>query len=148
MSIKFSVFILILVAAGSIAFCAPDRQNLEGGQESTGIIFFKGTWAEAVEKAKLEKKDIFLDIYASWCGPCKSMKRKSFADPEVGKYYNEKYINVELDGEVGDGLLLARKFNLSAYPSIYIVDTLIAVKKHEVGYHTPQQLLLFGKDVK
>ena len=41
--------------------------------EKGGIEFFEGTFKEAMEKAKKENKLIFLDAYASWCGPCKAM---------------------------------------------------------------------------
>lgn len=146
MSIKFSILIIFLAATGLVAFSTIEPKIDNQREESTGIIFFKGTWAEAIEKAKSEKKQIFLDLYATWCGPCKSMKRKSFTDAEVGKYFNENYVNVELDAEIGDGLMLARTYKLTAYPSLYIIDTSGIVVRHAVGYHTPQQLLSFGKD--
>ena len=36
------------------------------------ISFMKGTWDEVLEKAKEEDKIIFVDVYATWCGPCKA----------------------------------------------------------------------------
>ena len=34
-----------------------------------GIEFFSGTLDEAFERAKEEKKLVFVDFYADWCGP-------------------------------------------------------------------------------
>ena len=31
----------------------------------------KATWEEVLAKAKEENKLIFVDVYATWCGPCK-----------------------------------------------------------------------------
>lgn len=53
-----------------------------------GIQFFHGTWAEALAKSKAENKLIFLDAYATWCGPCKMMKRLTFTNAEVIEFYS------------------------------------------------------------
>jgi len=37
------------------------------------INFEKGTFKEILAKAKQEKKLVFLDAFAVWCGPCKMM---------------------------------------------------------------------------
>ncbi|MBW6479654.1 MAG: thioredoxin family protein [Bacteroidales bacterium] len=42
--------------------------------KNEGMVFFTGTWDEALAQAKKENKLIFLDIYASWCAPCKMLK--------------------------------------------------------------------------
>ena len=55
--------------------------------QAQGIEFFHGTWAEALEKAKTEEKIIFVDAFASWCGPCKRMASQTFPDPEAGNYF-------------------------------------------------------------
>jgi len=39
---------------------------------ATGIQFFKGTFQQALAKAKKENKMIMMDCYTTWCGPCKS----------------------------------------------------------------------------
>src|SRR5436189_3874751 len=87
-----------------------------------GIQFYEGSWSSALQKAKTENKPIFLDIYASWCGPCKMLKKKSFTDKQVGNFFNASYVNVSLDGEKGDGKILAEKFRITGYPSLIILD--------------------------
>jgi thiol:disulfide interchange protein len=38
------------------------------------------TLDELHELNKKEPRKVFIDIYATWCGPCKLMDKKTFAD--------------------------------------------------------------------
>jgi len=60
---------------------------VEADKTVEGIKFFKGTWEQALEKSEEEGKLIFLDAYASWCGPCKIMARTTFKDSKVGEFF-------------------------------------------------------------
>ena len=54
---------------------------------------------EAYAKSKVVPKKILIDVYTDWCGWCKVMDKKTFSNPEVIKYVNEKYYAVKLDAE-------------------------------------------------
>lgn len=86
-----------------------------------GIIFEETPWKEVVAKAKKADKLIYLDVYATWCGPCKMMARDVFPHEEAGKKYNELFINYKVDAEKGEGISIARKYGVSSYPTnLYI----------------------------
>ncbi len=57
------------------------------------------TFEEAVEKAKTEKRPIFIDVYTDWCGWCKVMDKNTFSEPQVAKLLNEKFYPVKFDAE-------------------------------------------------
>ncbi len=110
-----------------------------------GISFSDLTWEESLNKAEKENKPIFLDAYASWCGPCKLLKNTTLADEKAGRFFNEQFINVTFDMEKGEGQKLARKFNVSAYPTLVIINPEGEPLAILEGYVKPDKLIKFGK---
>lgn len=121
-------------------------QNLIYRLEQTdGIRFADLTFAEALVKAKAENKLIFMDCYTTWCGPCKRMANEVFTLPEVGRVFNAKFINLKVDMEKGEGVELAKRFKVSAYPTLLLIDGEGNVVKQFVGAimgEHPGQILL------
>lgn len=115
--------------------------------KTEGIQFHRENWSQVLEIAKKENKLIFLDIYATWCGPCKKLKSHTFSDQEVGRFYNQNFINVSLDGEKGEGAILANQFNLKGYPSLYFLDGDGKIILNTGGYLNSGEFLDLGKSV-
>jgi thioredoxin-related protein len=66
------------------------------GQDQ-GIQFEKDlTWDQVLAKAKAENKHVFVDCYATWCGPCKAMDKNIYPVPEVGDYFNQHFVSVKI----------------------------------------------------
>ncbi|GAB4448635.1 MAG: hypothetical protein OHK0036_04380 [Bacteroidia bacterium] len=112
-----------------------------------GINFFEGSFKEALSLAKKENKIIFLDIYASWCGPCKRLKSKTFKDESVVKFYNSNFINISLDGEVGEGEQLANVYGVRAYPTLLFLDSSGKIIYKTEGFHNPTEFIELGQYV-
>ncbi|MBC8153188.1 MAG: thioredoxin family protein [Bacteroidetes bacterium] len=116
--------------------------------DTKGIQFEETSWKEVLKKAKAEQKIIFLDAYASWCGPCKMLQKNVFTKKEVGDYFNKQFINVKMDMEKGEGPALARTYPLEAYPTLLFIDGNGRVMKKVIGYQSPEQLLSIGQSLK
>lgn len=110
-----------------------------------GIQFHNGTWKEALQIAKKENKLIFLDIYATWCGPCKQLKKNTFSSAEVGAFYNQNFVNVALDGEQGEGKMLMQEYALRSFPSLLFIDGNGKVVGQTAGYHNSNQFIELGQ---
>ncbi len=54
---------------------------------------------ETLQKAKIEKKPIFLSVGYASCHWCHVMAHESFEDTETAKLMNEKFINIKVDRE-------------------------------------------------
>lgn len=96
---------------------------LLSAQEGTeGIRFFTGTFDEALAKAKAEDKPLFVDFYATWCGPCKRIAREVFPQKEVGDYFNARFISIQLDAEAPQNVEVAKRYKVEAFPTLAFID--------------------------
>ncbi len=89
---------------------------------SQGIDFKQGNWDKIVAMAKAQKKPIFLDAYASWCGPCKWMDKNVYGESAAGDFYNATFISAKIDMEKGEGPALAKKYGVKAYPTLLFIN--------------------------
>lgn len=85
--------------------------------QETGMRFVHGTWSDVLAEASKQNRPIYLDCYTTWCGPCKMLKKDVFPDEKVGAYFNDNYICYSLDMEKGEGLELAKKYDVNSYPT-------------------------------
>jgi thioredoxin-related protein len=115
-----------------------------GFDTEKGIHFETKGWNYAMAEAKRQKKLIFLDAYTSWCGPCKLLKKNTFTDKAVGEFFNKNFINVTEDMEKGEGIQLAGKYQVNAFPTLLITDSEGNVVTYTKGYISPEQLIEFG----
>jgi len=104
------------------------------GGRAQGIEFFRGTYAEALQKARTEHKQVFVDVYTSWCGPCKRMAREVFVQPAVGEYYNARYICLKLDAEKEKEHGFFRNYRAAAFPSFFWLDEQGKLLDMQTGY--------------
>jgi len=86
-----------------------------------GIVFEQGTWKQVLEKAIQTNKPIFVDVYTTWCGPCKKMSSEIFPLAEVGAVYNTNFVCYQIDAEKGEGIDFAKKYEVKAYPSYLFI---------------------------
>jgi thiol-disulfide isomerase/thioredoxin len=96
--------------------------SAQTAESTEGINFEKGTWSEVLAKAKKENKYVFVDAFTTWCGPCKWMEKNVFPQAEVGTFFNKNFVNAKIDMEKGEGIDLAKKYNVNVYPTYLYVN--------------------------
>ena len=115
-------------------------------QSKTGIQFQTKNLEEAKKLAQQENKLIFIDLYTTWCGPCKLMKKNTFPNPELGEFFNKNFISLYIDAEK-EGTELAKKFKIVNYPSFLFLDQNGELVQYEYGYYNAAQFLNIGQSV-
>lgn len=112
--------------------------------QDTAIQFAHTDWETTLKKAKEEDKLIFVDCYTDWCGPCKWMSANVFTDEKVADLYNDKFINVKIDMEKGEGILFAKAYNVRAYPTLMFIDANGNMVHQAVGSRPVEGFLELG----
>ena len=110
------------------------------------IAFQDSSFKEILAKAKKEKKLVFMDAYAAWCGPCKLMEKNIFTLPAVKEYYNANFINARFDMEKGEGRDIALKYGVRSYPSFLFINGDGELIMQNFGYMGEQDFITIAKE--
>ena len=138
MTAKFSVLTFFISFFLIAQFCA----NAQGIQWQTG------SFESILNKAKAQKKLIYVDIYTTWCSPCKQMDAEVFTNANVGKIFNDNFINYKIDGEKGEGKDLVDYFELESYPTSMFIDGDWNVIQKLEGFRPVERLLESAEKMK
>ncbi len=80
------------------------------------------TLRDILEKAKTEKKLVFVDAYATWCGPCKLMDKEVFTNTATGIYFNKYFISYKLNVEKNNGPTVKLLYDINVLPTLLFLD--------------------------
>lgn len=96
--LAFGVATLIVIAQSFI------NKTQASVEELTGPVHWY-TFTEAVEMQKKAPRPIMVDVYTSWCGPCKMMSANTFGNEIIAKYLNEHFYPVKFNAETRDSVI-------------------------------------------
>lgn len=131
-------------------------------EKAVGLDWYGMGDAEAL--VAKEKKNIIVDVYTQWCGPCKMMDKNTFTNPEVQKAMSEKFHAIKYDAEGNFDMTFKGKtygnpnhqpnkrgrnskhefadfFSVRGYPSMVVMDENFNILEKIVGYKDPTQFL-------
>ncbi|OJU54582.1 MAG: hypothetical protein BGN96_12940 [Bacteroidales bacterium 45-6] len=117
----------------------PEVKNL-------GIEFAEvPTLEAALQQSAKEGKMIFMDCYTQWCGPCRHLASDIFPLKTVGEFFNANFTNVSFDMETPEGLLIRKKYNIRAYPTLLFLNSKGEIEHMSIGAGEEADLLRVAK---
>ena len=127
------------------------------------------SFEDAIAAQAKEPRKIMMDMYTTWCGPCRMLDKNTFQNKDVATYVNQNYYAVKFNAE-GDGDItfkdqtfsnpnydpakkrgrnsqhqLATSFGVNAYPTVLFLDEKADLLFPVQGYHAPKQLEIYLK---
>jgi len=132
---------------------------LMGFAQQIGIHFEHGlSWHEVLAKAKRKDKYIFLDCYATWCGPCKLMEREVYTNDTVSAFFNGAFISAKLqvdtsnvdDSDVRkwypEAQRMIKEYTIGSFPTFLFFSPDGKLVHRGLGYQTPADFVLLGRE--
>lgn len=128
--------------------------------QNKSIQFEKAlSWEQVKQKAKNENKYIFLDYYATWCGPCKKMDKEVYTNDTVANYFNQNFISVKIQMDETendtkevqrwrkDAEAMARdnQYRIQVYPTYVFLSSEGSIVHKETGFKLPSDFIAVAK---
>ena len=105
---KILFFLIVALAAGA----------------AQAQVKFETKSTDAVrEMAIRENKLVFIDLYASWCPPCRMMERDVFSRRDVGEFMDKRFVAAKYDTDQPTGRELLKRYGSGAIPLYLVFDT-------------------------
>lgn len=86
------------------------------------VRFHTGSTDRLHEMALKADKLVFIDLYATWCGPCRSMERNVFSRQDVGEFMERYFVAAKYDVDQSTGKALAEKYGVRSIPTYLVFD--------------------------
>lgn len=146
--IRLSVFLSLFQCLLNYTAAAQSDSTSQGVQWTEGL-----SWEEVKAKAKKENKYIFIDAFATWCGPCKMMDRDIYPHFRAGHAMNEHFLNLKvqmdktiIDNEQVKGWYataerMMKEYKIDAFPSYLFFSPDGNLVHKETGYKDLQSFM-------
>ncbi len=104
--------LLVLLGLG-VAAIALGCGGKKPSSEASAVAWLR-SYEDGMKQAKADGKPLMVDVFATWCGPCKKLDADVFSRPDVGEL-SKQFVAVKVDGDQRPDLVTALK--VSGYPT-------------------------------
>ena len=131
------IMVCVLMVIGIFAWPTLRRayRNISPEQIAQAHGIWGASWDDAAALSLQSGKPILIDFTADWCPPCKILNEEIFPQPEVLNAITSHYIPLRADisNSSSPGTPLGEKYQVSAIPTLLIVDAKGNVLNKQVG---------------
>lgn len=107
--------------------------------ENTGLNGL--SFAEATVRSLGEGKLILAEVSAVWCSSCRHLDNQVFADPEVKRTINKRFIFSRIEYESEEGERFIEKYNVTGFPTLFLIRSDGTVARRLQVTFSPEEFL-------
>lgn len=133
-------FALLLVLTMAVIVVAG---RFRQGNPDLDIVGWRGSLDTTLSEARDTGKPVLVVFGAEWCGPCEQMKAWVFSDKKVAKAIETGFVplRVDLTEAGGPNDSLARSYDVTGIPALYVLDAEGTLVSRSSGYMAKADLL-------
>lgn len=125
-----TIAIILGVLVLLVAFRWQNIRDLFSGNEFPEPAFhWEHNWADAERIAKEQNKSMLVVFSASWCPPCKMMKREVWPDKRVGEVVTAGFVPIYVDVDLPEHSEKVSKYQVTGIPMVVVLNDDGSVKR-------------------
>ena len=94
---------------------------ISAGLCGQSVRFTQSKLETAINLAKSQNKNIFIDTYASYCTPCKILE-KEFRNEELAQYLNDNFVSIRVDMESEMAAAYKERYQIVFLPTLLFLS--------------------------
>lgn len=95
-----------------------------GAGAAQAQVKFETRSTDAVrEMAMKSGKLVFIDLYATWCPPCRTMEQEVFSRKDVGDFMEQRFVAAKYDVDQSTGRELMKRYGSGSIPLYLVFNT-------------------------
>lgn len=132
--------------------CSHQVVGQKGAEKEVSIKWFSMNDIDSL--SALKDKKIVIDVYTTWCPPCKKMDEYTFKDRRIINYINTNFYPIKFNGESQQTLTfkgevylptkkthsLTHSLSISAYPTLLFFDEKRNLITKEAKFFSPNEM--------
>lgn len=86
-----------------------------------GVAWQELSFDDALAAAQAQDTLLFVDVYATWCGPCLRLDAEVFPTSQAGAA-TDGLVALRIDAESGEGPAIAERYHVVGFPTLLLLD--------------------------
>ena len=115
----------IFIVASVILFTHSYKYTYQSYEKVAEKTIWETDYDKALEKAKKENKNLFIDFWAQYCAICLTIGKTTLQEEEVKKHLEEKVVPLMVDGtnmEQYPYSELDKKYKIIGFPTFLLIN--------------------------